>query len=63
MMTTYNISIDLDQRCQECNKSGTASGGLCLKCVSKAMTGKPMKSASGKEAARRIAERIGRGAT
>jgi hypothetical protein len=42
-----NITIDLDRKCAECGKGGAAPSGICLKCITKAMGEKPMKSAEG----------------
>jgi hypothetical protein len=47
-MPTAHITVDLDKKCVECRKPGAVANGLCLSCVSKAMTlTKPMKSAVG----------------
>ena len=52
------LKIDMDKKCAECGKAGAAPSGICLKCVVKAVTGKPMKSAQGKIVQGKI-ERIG----
>lgn len=31
------ITIDLDRKCRRCGKGRAANGGLCLKCVVKAL--------------------------
>ena len=48
------LEIDFDKKCAECGKSGATPSGICMKCVTKAMTGKQMKSAQGKVVQRRI---------
>ena len=42
------LTIDFDVPCKECGKGGATPCGLCLACATKAMSGKPMKSATGK---------------
>jgi hypothetical protein len=36
-MTVYKIDIDMDQSCPKCGKKGSCNGGLCLKCITKAI--------------------------
>ena len=48
------LEIDFDKKCAECGKSGATPSGICLKCVTKAMAGKQMKSKEGKIVQRRI---------
>lgn len=36
-MSTYTINIDLDKKCPRCHKRGTVNGGICLKCMTKAI--------------------------
>jgi hypothetical protein len=55
-MAIPTITIDLDKKCAECRKngSGVAPNGLCLGCTTKALKGKPMRSAEGQEVAARF---------
>ena len=53
-MTDKVLEIDFNKKCAECGKSGATPSGICLKCVTKAMANKPMKSAQGKAVQRRI---------
>ena len=48
--------IDLDKKCVECGKPGTADNTLCLGCTTKAVQGKPMRSAAGRLVAMRFAD-------
>jgi hypothetical protein len=36
-MSTHNITIDLNKPCKRCGKKGTSNGGLCLRCILKAL--------------------------
>lgn len=49
-----NITIDLDARCDECRQEGRCQNGLCLRCTTKAMGTKPMKSATGRAVRERL---------
>lgn len=55
-MTIPTITINMDGKCAECRKSGSgvAANGLCLGCTTKAIKGKPMKSAEGRAVAARF---------
>lgn len=47
-MAEHVINLDMDKKCAECGKGGSAECGLCLGCVGKAMNFKrPMKSQRG----------------
>lgn len=54
---TNVITIDMDKKCAECGKNGAVPSGICLKCTSNAISGKPMKSRQGQAVARRFNER------
>jgi hypothetical protein len=47
-MTTHQINIDMDEKCAECNKGGATQNGLCLGCILKSISKKPMRSDIGK---------------
>lgn len=51
---TFTINIDMDKKCAECRKPGAVESGICLRCTSKALSGRPMKSAIGKAVQDRI---------
>ena len=53
---TFNLTIDMDTRCAECGKPGASGSGICLGCATKAMGGKPMRSAQGQAVQRRWME-------
>ena len=53
---TTVITIDMGKKCVECGKGGAALSGICLKCSTNAITGKPMKSWQGRAAAKRFKE-------
>ena len=53
MNERISFSVDMDAHCDECGKEGQCGNGLCLSCTEKAITGKPMKSATGKAVAKR----------
>jgi hypothetical protein len=42
------VVIDMDKRCDECGKGGALESGICIRCASKALKPKPMKSARGR---------------
>lgn len=42
------INIDMDKKCPECGKGGATQNGLCLRCITKSMRGRPMKSDLGR---------------
>lgn len=48
------INIDLDKKCIECGKKGACDNGLCLDCVSRAISGKPMKTSVGQKIAKKF---------
>jgi hypothetical protein len=56
MVETPTITINMDAKCDECRKPGRCGNGLCLTCMNKAMSGKPMKSAAGAIVAQRFHE-------
>lgn len=58
MTTTYHITIDMDKKCVECNKGGAMASQLCLKCTSKAISGKPMKTWQGQAVYKRFRENM-----
>ncbi len=43
------IKIDVDKKCFECGKGHALQSGICLTCVNKAMSKKPMRSPEGKQ--------------
>lgn len=47
-METIKITVTEGAKCVECGKGWATQGGFCLKCISKAIKWKPMKSAAGK---------------
>jgi hypothetical protein len=55
---TFTLNIDMDKKCAECGKGGATDNGICMKCNTKAISGKPMKSAIGRAVQRRYMERI-----
>lgn len=57
---TVIIKIDLDKKCVECGRGGAMPSELCLKCTSKAISGKPMKSWQGRAVAKRFEENMRR---
>lgn len=42
------ITVDFDQVCAECAKTGATDNGICLRCVLRAFDATPMKSWQGK---------------
>ena len=54
MRMTATIEIDMDKKCVECGKSGPTPSGLCLPCISKAISGGKMKTYQGKLAKQRF---------
>lgn len=48
------ITIDMDKKCAECGKGGAVPSGICLRCTTKAMKGKTMRSWQGRAVARRF---------
>ena len=55
-MTDFTITIDMDKKCAECGKGGAVPSGICLKCTTKAISGKPMKSLQGRLVQHRFME-------
>ena len=53
-MADLTVNIDMGTRCAECGKAGATDNGICLKCVARAMQGKPMKSRQGQILAQRM---------
>ena len=53
-MSTTEITVNMDKKCAECGKPGSTPCGICLKCVTKAIMGKPMKSIEGRALQERI---------
>ena len=47
-MTTLKVDINMDKKCHECGKSGAMKSSICMRCASKALSSKPMKSDAGK---------------
>lgn len=62
-MNIPTITINLDAKCAECGRGGAAASGICLRCTSKALGPKPLKSAIGRAVQRRNAESLKRIAT
>ncbi len=54
------ITIDLEKPCAECWQKGAAPSGLCMKCTTKAIEGRPMKSVVGQAVAVRWREQFKR---
>lgn len=48
------ITVNMDKKCAECGKGGAADNGICLACTGKAISGKPMRSATGRAVAARV---------
>ena len=46
---THTITIDMDVKCPECRKPGAVLGGICLKCINRAVKDRPMKSKQGRD--------------
>lgn len=53
---TAMVNVDLNVNCDECGKPGATDSRICLRCISKATKGKPMKSAAGRAVQERIAK-------
>ncbi len=54
-MSTIRINIDTGKRCIECGKTGTVNDSpICMTCMTRAISGKPMRSEFGKAYAQRI---------
>ena len=57
---TPTITIEMDKKCLECGKGGATDCGICLKCVTAAITGKKqMHTEAGKTVQKRF-DKIGR---
>jgi uncharacterized OB-fold protein len=54
-MSEVILTINIDTKCVECSKPGATPSGICMKCATKAMLGKEMKSRQGKVVAERYA--------
>lgn len=54
---TVHVTIDMDKKCAECGRGGAVPSGICLKCTSKAITGKVMRSREGIAVQRRFLAR------
>jgi uncharacterized membrane protein YvbJ len=48
------ITINMDKKCAECGKGGAVDSGICIGCTSKALSGRVMKSPTGKAVQRRF---------
>ena len=48
------ITIDMDRRCAECHKGGATQNGLCLRCITRAVEGRVMRTRVGIEVQKRI---------
>ena len=57
-MTNYTLEIDSDKKCAECGRPYVTPCGLCLKCASNAIAGKPMKSDVGKAVQARMRKEV-----
>lgn len=55
------IHLDSGKKCAECGKGYAVPSGICLTCTSKAIRGKPMKSAIGREVQARWKRQVARG--
>lgn len=56
-MTGHSIptfTINLDKKCAECRQGGVADNGLCLKCTTRAISGRVMKTSIGKAVQQRF---------
>jgi hypothetical protein len=47
-MSEITINIYMDRKCLECRQPGATESGFCMKCVTKAISGKAMKTQQGK---------------
>jgi hypothetical protein len=56
------ITIDTDATCPECGGKGTADSGICIGCITKAVSGGPMRSPLGQAVQQRFNERRQSGA-
>lgn len=50
------ITVDLAKKCAECGKGGAVASGICLGCSAKAVSGRTMKSETGRAVQRRFFE-------
>ena len=50
------IDINMDRKCAECRKPGATGSGICLKCTTRAMHDKPLRSELGRAVQKRIHE-------
>ena len=48
------VNVDMGKRCAECGKPGASDSGICLRCATKALQGKPMRSREGQIVQRRL---------
>ena len=58
MTDTANVTIviDMDKKCAECGEGGALPSQICLRCTSKAMGDKQMKSWQGRAVRQRMKE-------
>lgn len=57
-MAIPTFTVHLDKKCAECGKGGAVDSGICIGCTSKAISGKPMRSAKGRAVALRFKETV-----
>lgn len=57
-MSAVTITIDMDKKCAECGKGGAVPSGICMKCTTKAISNKPMKSWQGRAVQKRWREQF-----
>ena len=57
-MTNLVLNINMDKKCAECGKPCVTDSGICLRCVTKAMGDKPMKSRQGIAVQKRWREKV-----
>ena len=59
MDDNHTLTINFDIRCAECGKAGATPSGICLKCVNKALSDRPMKSKQGQVVQERYRKILG----
>jgi len=52
---SVTLTINMDKKCAECGKPGAANSGICMRCATKAISGKTMKSPQGRAVQQRMA--------
>ena len=51
------VTINMDRKCAECGKPGAAGSGICIRCVMKCMSERPLKSDEARSVRRRLLAR------